>query len=209
LAQAYLLAEKFLAGAPSAMILGDNIFYGHGLPSLLDTAASKVVGGSVFGYHVTDPSRYGVVSFDEQGNVRAVEEKPVVPKSNYAVTGLYFLDGTASEKAKKVKPSDRGELEITSLLECYLEEGTLDVRLMGRGYAWFDTGTHDSLLDAGNFVRTLQKRQGMLIGSPEEIAYQKNWIAAEQLRELVQRNKYTKSDYGQFLLKLCEEEGNL
>ena len=155
LAQAYILAEDFLAGAPSAMVLGDNIFFGHGLPELLDEADSHAVGGAVFGYRVSDPERYGVVHFDADGRVVSIIEKPEKPASNYAVTGLYFLDGTAPEKARTVKPSARGELEITSLLEMYLAEGTLSVKRMGRGYAWLDTGTHGSLLDAGNFVRTL------------------------------------------------------
>ena len=193
LAQAYLLAEDFLAGAPSAMVLGDNIFFGHGLPDLMAEADQQAQGGTVFGYHVSDPERYGVVAFDGAGEVRAIIEKPEVPPSNYAVTGLYFLDGTAARRATEVKPSARGELEITSLLESYLADGILSVKRMGRGYAWLDTGTHGSLLDAGNFVRTLEKRQGLQTGSPDEIAFQKGWISAEDLAEraaLFRRNSY-------------------
>ncbi len=197
LAQAYLLAEAFLDGAPSAMVLGDNIFFGHGLPELLAEADAQETGGVVFGYRVADPERYGVVDFDDTGRVRSIIEKPKVPASNYAVTGLYFLDGDAPAKARRVTPSDRGELEITTLLEMYLAEGTLSVRRMGRGYAWLDTGTHGSLLDAGNFVRTLERRQGLQTGSPEEIAFQNNWISAEDLRE--EAKKYAKNDYGSYL----------
>ncbi|MEO1777176.1 MAG: glucose-1-phosphate thymidylyltransferase RfbA, partial [Pseudomonadota bacterium] len=164
LAQAYLLAADFLDGAPSGMVLGDNIFFGHGLPDRLAAADAVVDGGTVFGYRVADPERYGVVDFAPDGTVKTIIEKPPVPPSNYAVTGLYFLDGTAPEKAARVKPSDRGELEITSLLEMYLSEGRLNVQQMGRGYAWLDTGTHASLLDAGNFVRTLSERQGQQVG---------------------------------------------
>ncbi|MDA7965962.1 glucose-1-phosphate thymidylyltransferase RfbA, partial [Ruegeria sp.] len=182
LAQAYILAEEFLDGAPSAMILGDNIFFGHGLPKLMDAADRKPSGGTVFGYHVADPERYGVVAFDEEGRAREIIEKPAVPPSRYAVTGLYFLDATASERARAVKPSERGELEITELLQSYLTEGALQVETMGRGYAWLDTGTHASLLDAGNFVRTLEERQGLQTGCPEEIAFQQGWISREALR---------------------------
>lgn len=202
LAQAYLLAEEFLAGAPSAMVLGDNLFFGHGLPDMLQEAdiRTRDGGGCVFGYHVADPERYGVVGFDADGVAREIVEKPEVPPSNYAVTGLYFLDGTASERARNVKPSARGELEITSLLETYLDEGSLIVERMGRGYAWLDTGTHGSLLDAGNFVRMLEKRQGMQTGSPEEIAWLAGWIDADHLRKLASR--YSKNDYGNYLLNL-------
>ena len=174
LAQAFILAEDFLAGAPSAMVLGDNIFFGHGLPEVLAAADAQTSGATVFGYHVSDPERYGVVDFDVDGTVRAIIEKPEVPPSNYAVTGLYFVDGTAPERAKSVKPSARGELEITALLEAYLRDGNLRVEKMGRGYAWLDTGTHASLLDASNFVRTLTERQGLQVGSPDEVAYQAN-----------------------------------
>ena len=181
LAQAYLLAEGFLNGAPSALVLGDNIFYGDNFSDLLKTADAKTSGGSIFGYRVTDPERYGVIGFDEQGNTNSIVEKPKTPRSNYAVTGLYFLDATASERAKSIKPSQRGELEITNLLETYLNDGSLDVQKMGRGFAWLDTGTHDSLLDAGNLVRTLQKRQGLLVGSPDEIAFENGWITKSEL----------------------------
>ena len=179
LAQAFILAEDFLAGAPSTMILGDNIFFGHGLRKILTAADAETLGATVFGYHVSDPERYGVVDFDEDGTVRVITEKPEVPPSNYAITGLYFVDGTAPERAKSIKPSARGELEITSLLETYLHDGILRVEKMGRGYAWLDTGTHASLLDASNFVRTLTERQGLQIGSPEEVAYQLKWITKQ------------------------------
>jgi len=161
LAQAYILAEDFLDGAPSAMVLGDNIFYGHGLPRLLKAADAKRRGGVVFGYRVADPERYGVVAFDAQGRAVSVEEKPVRPKSDYAVTGLYFLDGRAPALARGIRPSARGELEITALIQLYLDEGSLSVELMGRGFAWLDTGTHDSLIEAGEFVRTIERRQGL------------------------------------------------
>ena len=200
LAQAFILAEDFLNGAPSTLVLGDNIFFGHGLPNLLAEADKKATGGTVFGYQVADPERYGVVDFDKDGTVREIVEKPEVPPSNHAVTGLYFVDGSAPEKAKQVKPSARGELEITSLLEIYLKEGTLDVQRMGRGYAWLDTGTHGSLLDAGNFVRTIQKRQGQQIGCPEEIAYEMGFITREQL--MAEAEQYMKNDYGKYLKKL-------
>lgn len=170
LAQAFILAEDFLEGAPSAMILGDNIFFGHGLPEILAAADEQTAGATVFGYHVADPERYGVVAFDENGRVQSIIEKPNIPPSNYAVTGLYFVDGSAAERAKHVKPSARGELEITSLVETYLHDGTLHLEKMGRGYAWLDTGTHASLLDASNFVRTLTERQGLQIGSPDEVS---------------------------------------
>ncbi len=203
LAQAYLLAEAFLDGAPSAMVLGDNIFFGHGLPEILAAADAREAGGTVFGYHVTDPERYGVVDFDDDGQVRAILEKPEVPPSNYAVTGLYFLDGTAPERARAVKPSARGELEIVDLLESYRADGALRVERMGRGYAWLDTGTHESLLDAGNFVRTLSKRQGLQTGSPEEIAFQKGWIDADALR--ARAKDFAKNDYGRYLAALVRE----
>jgi glucose-1-phosphate thymidylyltransferase len=197
LAQAFILAEEFLEGAPSALVLGDNIFFGHGLPKLLTEADEKREGGTVFGYQVADPERYGVVDFDENGMVRGIVEKPKVPPSHHAVTGLYFLDGTAPQRARQVKPSDRGELEITSLLEMYLHDGLLSVKRMGRGYAWLDTGTHGSLLDAGNFVRTLENRQGMQTGCPEEIAFAQGWISREMLSEHAQ--KYAKNKYGAYL----------
>lgn len=200
LAQAYILAEEFLDNSPSALVLGDNIFYGDNLPELLRCADTHETGGSIFGYRVSDPERYGVIGFDDCGNVNSIIEKPKVPLSDYAVTGLYFLDETAPKKAKKVKPSKRGELEITSLLEIYLNNGTLRVQKMGRGFAWLDTGTHDSLLDSGNFVRTLQKRQGLLVGSPDEIAFGNGWIDSKRLREI--STKFNKSGYGKYLGKL-------
>lgn len=200
LAQAYLLAEEFLAGAPSAMVLGDNLFFGHGLPGLLIEAAGRREGGTVFGYRVADPERYGVVDFAEDGSVRSIVEKPEVPASNFAVTGLYFLDGSAPQRAAKVKPSPRGELEITTLLENYLADDVLQVGLMGRGYAWLDTGTHASLLDAGNFVRTLEERQGLQTGSPDEIAYGQGWISETQLAE--RAAVFGKNAYGHYLEQL-------
>lgn len=202
LAQAYILAEDFLAGAPSAMVLGDNIFFGHGLPELMARAQQQEEGGTVFGYHVADPERYGVVAFDGQGAVREIIEKPEVPPSNYAVTGLYFLDGTAPERARAVTPSPRGELEITSLLGLYLEQGLLRVETMGRGYAWLDTGTHASLLDAGNFVRTLEERQGLQAGCPEEIAYGQGWISADELA--ARADMFAKNSYGAYLAGLLD-----
>ncbi len=204
LAQAYLLAEDFLAGSPSAMVLGDNIFFGHGLPEILQAADARHSGGTVFGYQVADPERYGVVDFDAQGNARSIVEKPENPASDYAVTGLYFLDGTAPERARAVAPSARGELEITTLLEMYLTEGHLGVELMGRGYAWLDTGTHGSLLDAGNFVRTLQERQGLQVGCPEEIAYAHGWI--DQAAMQARADKFAKNAYGQYLARLITPE---
>jgi glucose-1-phosphate thymidylyltransferase len=203
LAQAYLLAEDFLDGAPSAMCLGDNIFFGHGLPALLAAADAKPMGGTVFGYRVADPERYGVVKFDASGRAEQIIEKPEVPPSNYAVTGLYFLDGTAPARARQVKPSERGELEITTLLEMYLHDGSLGVEQMGRGYAWLDTGTHGSLLDAGNFVRTLTLRQGQQVGCLEEIAFDAGWITRSQLLDAAQ--SYRKNDYGKYLSALANE----
>jgi len=202
LAQAYLLAEDFLDGAPSAMVLGDNIFFGHGLPEVLAAADSVETGGTVFGYRVADPERYGVVDFAKDGTVKSIVEKPKNPPSNYAVTGLYFLDGSAPQRAAQVKPSERGELEITSLLESYLHDGLLNVQQMGRGYAWLDTGTHGSLLDAGNFVRTLSERQGLQVGSPEEIAYSRGWITAAELQRRAE--SFAKNSYGQYLLNLLK-----
>ena len=202
LAQAYILAETFLDGAPSAMVLGDNIFFGHGLPTLLSAADAQPSGGTVFGYHVADPERYGVVKFDNDGRAESIVEKPEVPPSNYAVTGLYFLDGDAPRRARQVQPSDRGELEIVTLLESYLDEGQLSVKTMGRGYAWLDTGTHASLLDAGNFVRTLVERQGLQAGCPEEIAFEKGWIDAAKLAELIE--PYKETAYGAYLQRLLD-----
>ena len=200
LAQAFILAEAFLDGAPSAMVLGDNIFFGHGLSGVLAAADGQLNGATVFGYHVSDPERYGVVVFDDKDTVQSIVEKPEIPPSSYAVTGLYFLDGSAPERAKKVKPSARGELEITSLLETYLHDGTLRVEKMGRGYAWLDTGTHASLLDASNFVRTLTERQGLQVGSPDEVAYQLKWISKQQLIE--RAALFGKNSYGRYLEKL-------
>ena len=200
LAQAYLLAEDFLDGAPSAMVLGDNIFFGHGLPELLAQADAKREGGTVFGYHVADPQRYGVVSFDAEGRAESIVEKPTSPKSRYAVTGLYFLDAEAPRLARQVTPSARGELEITSLLEIYLHRGALEVQRMGRGYAWLDTGTHASLLDASNFVRTLTQRQGLQTGCLEEIAYAKGWISDADL--LKRAEMFEKNGYGEYLRSL-------
>ncbi|MDP5307126.1 glucose-1-phosphate thymidylyltransferase RfbA [Paracoccus spongiarum] len=205
LAQAYLLAEDFLAGAPSAMVLGDNIFFGHGLPILLQAADRREAGGTVFGYRVSDPERYGVVDFDAAGQARAIIEKPADPPSNYAVTGLYFLDGTAPRRAAQVQPSARGELEITTLLESYLADGALTVERMGRGFAWLDTGTHASLLDAGNFVRTLENRQGLQTGCPEEIAFEAGWISEGDLR--ARAAMFAKNDYGTYLMRILGERG--
>ncbi len=201
LAQAYLLARDFLGGAPSAMVLGDNVFFGHGLPDILQAADARTEGGTVFGYQVADPERYGVVAFDEGGRAREIIEKPDVPPSNYAVTGLYFLDGTAPDRAKGIAPSARGELEITSLLQTYLDDGSLSVEKMGRGYAWLDTGTHESLLDAGNFVRTLERRQGLQTGCLEEIAFEAGWIDRDAL--LAQADRYAKNRYGDYLRRIA------
>ncbi|MEZ5686587.1 MAG: glucose-1-phosphate thymidylyltransferase RfbA [Paracoccaceae bacterium] len=202
LAQAYLLARNFLAGAPSAMVLGDNIFFGHGLTEVLAAAMARPE-GTIFGYRVSDPERYGVLEFDPDGRARAIVEKPATPPSRYAVTGLYFLDGTAPERAAEIHPSARGELEIADLLSGYLAEGALTVEIMGRGYAWLDTGTQGSLLDAGNFVRTLQQRQGLQTGCPEEIAYRAGWIDRNQLFTLCEYNG--QSAYAQHLKELLRD----
>ncbi|WP_417599041.1 glucose-1-phosphate thymidylyltransferase RfbA [Pararhodobacter oceanensis] len=204
LAQAYILAEEFLDGAPSTMVLGDNIFFGHGLTDLLAEAEAQREGATVFGYRVADPERYGVVSFDGAGNVTGIVEKPEKPQSQYAVSGLYFMDASAPQRARAVTPSARGELEITTLLESYLKEGKLNVQKMGRGFAWFDTGTHASLLDAGNFVRTLQTRQSTLVGSPDEIAFENGWLDRAALQERARR--FEKSDYGAALLRLDDAD---
>ena len=185
------------------MVLGDNIFFGHGLPDKLARAGGKTLGGTVFGYRVTDPERYGVVDFDDNGQVREIIEKPAKPPSPYAVTGLYFLDGSAPQRAQTITPSARGELEITSLLQTYLEDGSLEVELIGRGYAWLDTGTHGSLLDAGNFVRTLSERQGQQVGCPEEISWRKGWIDDAALQ--AQAALLGKSGYGTYLARLLAE----
>ena len=203
LAQAYVLAEEFLAESPSAMILGDNIYYGHGLPGLLASAAARIEGGTVFGYKVADPERYGVVEFDVMGRAISIEEKPKAPKSDYAVTGLYFLDGRAPSFACDIRPSARGELEITELIGRYLAEGTLTVEFMGRGFAWLDTGTHDSLIEASGFVRTIEKRQGLKVGCPEEIAYRMGFIGRDQLLRLAQA--LMKTDYGLYLAGIIDD----
>ena len=200
LAQAFILAEDFLNGAPSAMVLGDNIFFGHKLSQVLAKVSSKLSVATVFGYHVSDPERYGVVDFDTDGNVKSIIEKPFKALSNYAITGLYFLDGSAPDRARDIKPSGRGELEITSLLESYLNDGMLCVEKMGRGYAWLDTGTHASLLEASNFVRTTIKRQDLQVGSPDEVAYQSEWITKSQLKK--RATVFGKTDYGKYLRKI-------
>ena len=204
LAQAFLIGEKFLNGAPSALVLGDNIFYGHDFQPLLKKADARQNGSTVFAYHVQDPERYGVAEFDAGGKVLSLEEKPKQPKSHYAVTGLYFYDEQVVELAKQVKPSARGELEITDLNGMYLQQGKLNVELMGRGYAWLDTGTHDSLLEAGQFIATLQQRQGLKVACPEEIAYRQKWIDAAQLEKLGQA--LVKNGYGQYLLQVLKEK---
>ena len=204
LAQAFLIGEKFLNGAPSALVLGDNIYYGHDFQPLLKKADERHEGATVFAYRVQDPERYGVAEFDATGKVLSLEEKPKQPKSNYAVTGLYFYDENVVELAKQVKPSPRGELEITDLNGMYLQQGKLNVELMGRGYAWLDTGTHDSLLEAGQFIATLQQRQGLKVACPEEIAYRQQWIDAAQLEKLGQA--LAKNGYGQYLLQVLKEK---
>jgi len=203
LAQAYLLARDFLNGAPSAMVLGDNIFFGHGLPEILAAADAQTHGGTVFGYRVADPERYGVVDFDAEGRARQIIEKPAIPPSNFAITGLYFLDGRAPELARRIKPSPRNELEIADLLDIYLQEGSLKVEKMGRGFAWLDTGTHASLLDAGNFVRTLQARQGLQVGCPDEIAFRAGWIGRDALA--ARAEIFRKNDYGVYLTSILNE----
>ncbi|KJA11976.1 glucose-1-phosphate thymidylyltransferase [Acidovorax temperans] len=204
LAQAFLIGERFLNGAPSALVLGDNIFYGHDFHELLANANARTEGASVFAYHVHDPERYGVAEFDAQGKVLSIEEKPKAPKSSYAVTGLYFYDSQVVELAKSLKPSARGEYEITDLNRLYLEQGQLNVEIMGRGYAWLDTGTHESLLEAGRFIATLEHRQGLKIACPEEIAWRYQWIDSAQLESLAE--PLTKSGYGQYLLRVLTDK---
>jgi glucose-1-phosphate thymidylyltransferase len=202
LAQAFLIGREFVGGRPSALVLGDNIFYGHDLVKQLESASRRAEGATVFAYHVTDPERYGVVEFDAAQRAVSIEEKPQAPKSNYAVTGLYFYDAQVCDIAAEIRPSARGELEITDVNRRYLERGDLNVEIMGRGYAWLDTGTHDSLQDAASFIATLQKRQGLMVACPEEIAFHSGWIDAAALRRLAA--PLAKSNYGQYLLRLVE-----
>ena len=203
LAQAFLIGESFIDGDPSCLVLGDNIFYGVGLTDRMARASAREHGATVFGYWVRDPERYGVAEFDANGRVVGIEEKPAQPKSNYAVTGLYFYDGRASDFASKLKPSVRGELEITDLNRCYLDEGSLHLEQLGRGYAWLDTGTHESLIEASNYIETIENRQGLKVCCPEEIAFLHGWIDAAQLRELAR--PLEKTGYGQYLLRLIDQ----
>jgi glucose-1-phosphate thymidylyltransferase len=204
LAQAFIIGEDFIGNDLSALVLGDNIYHGHDFNELLKSATQRQDGASVFAYHVNDPERYGVVEFDAQGKAISLEEKPLKPKSNYAVTGLYFYDQDVVEIAKSIKPSPRGELEITDLNRIYMERGKLSVEIMGRGYAWLDTGTHDSLLEASSFIATLEHRQGLKVACPEEIAFRQNWIDAEQLERLAA--PLLKNGYGQYLKRLLTEK---
>ncbi|HKL32430.1 MAG TPA: glucose-1-phosphate thymidylyltransferase RfbA [Tangfeifania sp.] len=204
LAQAFILGEEFIGDDNVCMILGDNLFYGYNFRSILEEASSLEDGAIVFGYYVNDPERYGVVDFDDTGKVRSIEEKPNKPKSNYAVTGLYFYSNDVVQKAKNLKPSARGELEITDLNRIYLEENKLNVKLLGRGFAWLDTGTHDSLLQASNFIATIEQRQGLKVSCIEEIAYKKGFISKEQLIELAQPMR--KNQYGEYLMQLAEKQ---
>ena len=204
LAQAFLIGEKFLGDSPSALILGDNIFYGTGLTGLLERACARQEGASIFGYYVSDPQRYGVVTLDDNGNATSLEEKPREPRSNYAVTGLYFYDCDVVRMAREIRPSARGELEITDLNRAYLAQGRLNVELMGRGYTWLDTGTHESLLDAANFVHLMQARQGLQIACPEEIAWRRGWIGGEDVERLA--SPLLKNGYGRYLINLLQQE---
>jgi len=203
LAQAFIIGKDFLGNAPSALVLGDNIFYGHDLYALLEQAMVRTQGATVFAYHVQDPARYGVIAFDAQSRATSLEEKPANPKSNYAVTGLYFYDNQAVDIACSLKPSARGELEITDLNKVYMEQGSLNVEIMGRGYAWLDTGTHESLLEASQFIATIENRQGLKVSCPEEIAYRQKWINAEQLEKLAK--PLAKNGYGQYLQQIIKD----
>ena len=203
LAQAFIIGRDFVGNSDSALVLGDNVFYGHGLPKLLSSASGKVAGASVFAHHVSDPERFGVVEFDENRTAVSIEEKPKTPKSNFAVTGLYFYDNAVIDIATDLQPSTRGELEITDVNQAYLDYGKLHVEVMGRGYAWLDTGTHDSLLEASSFIATVQKRQGLQVACPEEIAYANEWVTAEQLLKLA--DPLSKSHYGQYLRRLVKD----
>ncbi|MCU5774287.1 glucose-1-phosphate thymidylyltransferase RfbA [Erwiniaceae bacterium BAC15a-03b] len=202
LAQAFIIGEQFIGEDSCALVLGDNIFYGHDLPKQLESAVNQTSGATVFAYHVNDPERYGVVEFDMQGKAISMEEKPLEPKSNYAVTGLYFYDNSVVEMAKNLKPSARGELEITDINNLYLQQGRLSVETMGRGYAWLDTGTHHSLIEASNFIQTIEERQGLKVSCPEEIAYRKGFIDAAQVRKLAE--PLAKNNYGKYLLKMIK-----
>ena len=204
LAQAFIIGERFIGNSTSSLVLGDNIFYGHDFAALLGNATDRPDGATVFAYHVHDPHRYGVAEFDPQGKVLSLEEKPAQPKSNYAVTGLYFYDNQVVDMAKNLQPSPRGELEITDLNRLYLEANQLHVEVMGRGYAWLDTGTHDSLLEAGQFIATLEKRQGLKVACPEEIAYRSRWIDIEQVQKLIK--PLAKNGYGQYLQQIIKDD---
>ena len=206
LAQAFTLGKNFVGNHPSALVLGDNIFYGHELVGQLDSANERAVGATVFAYHVTDPERYGVVEFDKDFKALSIEEKPITPRSNYAVTGLYFYDNQVCDIAASIKPSARGELEITDINRTYLTKNELNVEIMGRGFAWLDTGTHDSLLDAAGFIATLQKRQGLMVACPEEIAYRQGWITAEAVEKVA--SQLSKNTYGQYLKRILNELNN-
>lgn len=203
LAQAFIIGRKFIDNRPSALVLGDNIFYGHELARILGRANERECGATIFAYHVQDPERYGVVAFDSAGRAVSIEEKPRNPRSNYAVTGLYFYDDRVCDIAAAVRPSDRGELEITTVNKCYLEMGTLNVETLSRGIAWLDTGTHESLLDAGQFIATLQRRQGLMVACPEEIAYRQEWITAEHVESLA--DPLTRNGYGKYLLNMLRQ----